>query len=461
MLRRHRAADRFEPAVDDVLDRASSLRRAVPHADDHVQVAVAEVAEDDAVASGPAFAQGGLDPAHVAFHVGDPQADVEREDGRQVVELLDIVAQRPDLVPLRLRLAEHGVADQAVLHAVAERLLELRGVLLLAGAERLDQHVVGVAVGNRGRRPRLRAGDQLVELAPHHLERAHRPAQLLLQLAQQGSHFREAGHGQQRAVVAAGTALQPQHDPGDDAERALGAHEQVFQVIAGVVLDHLVQAREHRAVGQHGLQAEYRIAGHAVADRPVAAGVGRHVAADRAGAAGAEVEREEQSLGFGRLLDALQRGAGLNRHRPAHRVDLLDVRHSLQGDGDFEITGDAAAHETGQPALRHHRLARAVAGRESRRELLRGAWPKHRPGRAWNGARAVAGPSPHFVANEDATIPEGVAEFGDQGGVAVGLGVVHAGSDACLLKRWGRRRIIPLRAVALAATRPAAGPAPQ
>ena len=67
-----------------------------------MQVAVAEVAEDDALAVRPPVRQRGLDVGDVALHVGDAQAHVEREDRGQVVELLHIVAQRPDLVPLRL-----------------------------------------------------------------------------------------------------------------------------------------------------------------------------------------------------------------------------------------------------------------------------------------------------------------------------------------------------------------------
>ena len=200
---------------------------------------------------------------------------------------------------------------------------------------------------NRRRRPGLGACDQLVELAPHDLEGAHRAADLLFQPAQQRDDLGEAGKREQGAVVAPRTSLEPQHDAGDDSESAFGAHEQVLQVVAGVVLDHLVQAGEHGAVGQHRLQTKDRVPGHPVADRPVAAGVRRHVAANRARPARAEVEWEEQPLGLGRLLDALQRRARLDRHRPAHGVDLLDRGHPLQGDRDLQVTGHAAAHEPG------------------------------------------------------------------------------------------------------------------
>ena len=100
-----------------------------------MQVAVAEMAEDYALAVRPPVRQRRLDVGDVGLHVGDPQADVEGEDRRQVVELLDIVPKRPDLVPLGLRLAQHRVTDQAGLHAVSERFLELDRVLFRARAE--------------------------------------------------------------------------------------------------------------------------------------------------------------------------------------------------------------------------------------------------------------------------------------------------------------------------------------
>jgi hypothetical protein len=58
------------------------------------------------------------------------------------------------------------------------------------------------------------------------------------------------------------------------------------------VLEHLVHRTHDRAIGEDGFQPEYEIAHHAEANDLIAAGVRRDVAADRAGAPGAEVERE-------------------------------------------------------------------------------------------------------------------------------------------------------------------------
>jgi len=69
--------------------------------------------------------------------------------------------------------------------------------------------------------------------------------------------------------------VQAQHDAGDDAQRALAADEQLLQVVARVVLHHLVQAGDDGAVGQHPFEPEHQLARHAVADHAIAAGVGR------------------------------------------------------------------------------------------------------------------------------------------------------------------------------------------
>src|SRR3546814_13638080 len=84
--------------------------------------------------------------------------------------------------------------------------------------------------------------------------------------------------------------------PGDDAERAFRANEQLLQIIAGVILDHLVQRRNHPAIGEHGLDAEHLFAHHAIADDAHAAGVGRGIAAELARTAPAKIERKGEPV---------------------------------------------------------------------------------------------------------------------------------------------------------------------
>jgi hypothetical protein len=125
-----------------------------------------------------------------------------------------------------------------------------------------------------------------------------------------------------------GRRPQLQHRLGDDAERALGTHEQVFQVVAGVVLLERAQAVPDVAVGQHDLEAQHKVARVAVAQHLHAAGIGRKVAANLARALGAEAEREEAVMRRRRFLQGLQDAAGLDRHRIAHRIDLQHLVHA-------------------------------------------------------------------------------------------------------------------------------------
>ena len=67
-------------------------------------------------------------------------------------------------------------------------------------------------------------------------------------------------------------------------ERAFGADEQRFDVVAGVVLAQALEPRQHAAVRQHHLQAEHQVAHHAVAQHRRAAGIGGQIAADLAAA---------------------------------------------------------------------------------------------------------------------------------------------------------------------------------
>ena len=75
---------------------------------------------------------------------------------------------------------------------------------------------------------------------------------------------------------------QPQDRPGDDAERALAADEQLEQREPGDVLDPLAAEGDQRAVGEHDVEAEHVVGGDAVLHAAQAAGVGGDVAADRA-----------------------------------------------------------------------------------------------------------------------------------------------------------------------------------
>ena len=159
----------------------------------------------------------------------------------------------------------------------------------------------------------------------------------------------------------AGRGAQPQHGARDDAERAFRADEQLAQIIAGIVLGHAVQRRQHGAIGQHGLDAQHIVTGDAMADHADAAGIGGDIAADLAGAAGTQIDRQQEAGGFGDKLRHLERRSGQKGHGAGGNVDLLDAGHALQRYCDIASARIGAAGKAREATLRHDGLAVPVA----------------------------------------------------------------------------------------------------
>ena len=162
---------------------------------------------------------------------------------------------------------------------------------------------------------------------------------------------------------------QAQHRRGDDAERAFGADEKVFQVVAGVVLFQLVEIVHYPAVGQHHLDAEHVRARDAVRNRRRAAGIGREIAADGAGAFGwQELRIEPVDCGRG-LARALQSDAGLAGDGVRGRIDLADAIHAVEREHDLVVQRNLPADQAGIAALRHDRRAGVVGEFQYRRNF--------------------------------------------------------------------------------------------
>jgi hypothetical protein len=170
-----------------------------------------------------------------------------------------------------------------------------------------------------------------------------------------------------------------QHRGGDDAERAFRADEEVLEVVAGIVLAELAQAVPDAAIGEDDLEAEAELAGIAIGDHRRAAGIGREIAADRAGTFRGEREREEPVRGLGRLLRLLQDDAGLDGHGVAGGIDRADLVEPLQRQDDLPAFGDRdlAADHAGIAALRHHRRAGLARPFHHGRHLGDRARPHH------------------------------------------------------------------------------------
>ena len=85
------------------------------------------------------------------------------------------------------------------------------------------------------------------------------------------------------------------------------------------------EAVQHAAVGEHDFEAEHEIARDAVGERAGAAGIGREIAADGAGAFGAERQRKQAIDCSAASCAFAQRDAGLAGHGVGGGVDLADL----------------------------------------------------------------------------------------------------------------------------------------
>ncbi len=167
------------------------------------------------------------------------------------------------------------------------------------------------------------------------------------------------------------------HCGGDDAERAFRADEQVLQVVAGVVFLQLVEVVHHPAIGEHDFDAEHMRARDAVGDRRGAAGIGRKVAADGAGAFGRQELRIKPVHLRGSLAGALQGDACFTGNGVRRRIDFADAVEPIERQHDLVVQRDLAADEAGVAALRHDRRAGVIGKLGDCRYFRDGRWAQH------------------------------------------------------------------------------------
>ena len=134
-------------------------------------------------------------------------------------------------------------------------------------------------------------------------------------------HLRQRGEGGQDRGRRREPGLELDGHLGRDGQGALGADEQLGQVVAARALDELAAGPQHGAVGQHHLEPEHVMAGHPVADGAHAAGVGGHVAAERA-ALLAGRDRVDQAQRRQLAVELLERHARLHHGDLVLGVDL-------------------------------------------------------------------------------------------------------------------------------------------
>ena len=133
-------------------------------------------------------------------------------------------------------------------------------------------------------------------------------------------------------------------------QRALGADDQLAQVIAGIVLDQAAVEVEQFSGAGHKFEARHPVPGHTVANHLDAAGVGGNIAADLAGAAGGEVHRVEQALLFGKLLQLCGNHPCAAAHSAIDRVEVLDMVEAVQCQHQLTVAGNSPGAESGATA---------------------------------------------------------------------------------------------------------------
>ena len=211
----------------------------------------------------------------------------------------------------------------------------------------------------------------------HQFEARHAAGGALGGEAEQLERRLRRRHPDERDFDRARTRHQPQHRGGDDAERAFRADEQVLEVVAGVVLLELVEVVEHAAVGEHHLDAERVRARDAVGERGGAAGIGREIAADGAGALRRQQLRIEPVDFGGGLARPLQGHAGLAGDGVGDGIDLADAVEPVERQHELAVLRRLSADQAGIAALRHDGGPGLVCELEDGRDLGDRARPQH------------------------------------------------------------------------------------
>ncbi len=211
---------------------------------------------------------------------------------------------------------------------------------------------------------------EFVVVGPHRLEGAELSAQSGIHEPQGFDQRLEIGARYERGAMTLWSRHQTQVRACHDPQRAFCADEQVLEVVAGVVLEHAIHGRQHRAVGENRLDAEDVVAHHSVAHHPHPARVGGDVAPDRCGGTTTEVHREHQTSLVGSFLGSLHRHPGLNTQGAAQNVDIFDLGHRFHRKDDVRRRGSSPVDQPGAASVRNDDLTSRVAQPHDARGLI-------------------------------------------------------------------------------------------
>ncbi|MPM54588.1 hypothetical protein SDC9_101366 [bioreactor metagenome] len=147
--------------------------------------------------------------------------------------------------------------------------------------------------------------------------------------------------------------IQAHRDFGEDAQRALAAHQQAREIVARRALLGARAGADRLALSGDHFQRQHVLTHGAVAHGVGAAGACRCHAAD-AGIR-ARIDGEEQARVLDGFVELLARDAGLHGDGEVVRVDGQDLVHAAYVDADAALDGQQMAFERRARAVGNHR----------------------------------------------------------------------------------------------------------
>jgi hypothetical protein len=221
--------------------------------------------------------------------------------------------------------------------------------------------------------------------------------------------------------------MQPQIQPGDDAQRALGADEQRREVVAGVVAANLAVPVHHRPVGQRHVQAEDLLAHVPVPNTAQPAGVRRRHPTHSGRITRGQVDPEHQTRGGCRSLHLGQCRAGSDVDAPLDGIDLTDVAQPLGRQQHIVMFGHGPRDQRRPAALDSDVRARLAADPQHRGYRVGRSRPHQRAGVPAVAPRVVDTAAVEHIGIGDDV--RGAHDPGQRVGQAHRVGVSHGASD--------------------------------
>ena len=139
----------------------------------------------------------------------------------------------------------------------------------------------------------------------------------------------ERGERRQHGGPVGGAGVDTQHGLGDECQRALRADDELGQVVPGGHLHDAAAGADDLARGEHRLEAEDVVTGHAVLHGPHPAGVGGDVAAEGRRVLAGE-HGVDEAVGGECLVELGEGDAGLHDDEVVLGVDLEHLGHAVE-----------------------------------------------------------------------------------------------------------------------------------